>query len=47
MLYNHPVNYNDIIGAYKLDDSRDLPELAAISRYFKIWSRAVEALGAG
>jgi photosystem II stability/assembly factor-like uncharacterized protein len=43
MLYVYPLNFNELTAAFQKYSSNNPNEKSAIIRYFKIWSRVVEA----
>ena len=43
MLYDYPVNFNDVSGKFKAYMLHHKNEKNSLTRYFRIWSRAVES----
>ncbi len=41
MLYQYPVDFNELTALYEADTDRDREDLAAINRYYKLWRRHV------
>jgi len=42
MLYEYPVNYNEVVETFNNFSDEDRGELGAITRYYKIWHRHLE-----